>query len=231
MLGTIINVGAILIGTIFGLLFKKHLSKRIRDSVMMGLGLCVLIIGLTNAMKTQNMVLLVASLSIGGGVGDAINIEGRLNTKKKKLEKATGKIGKKDQENLFVQSFVTGTLVYCVGAMAIVGAIESGLQGNHQTLFAKAMLDGITAVFFASTLGPGVAFSAVAVLLYQGTITLLAKTIAPIMSEDIIREMSAVGGVLIIGIGIGLLKIKEIPVGNLLPSIIIPVAYGLLLRV
>ena len=220
MLGTLVNVGTILLGSALGLLLRKGLPQRLRDTVMQGLGLCVILIGLSGAIETADTMCMILSVVIGGLVGAAVNIERRLenlgNLAQRKL--ARGGDG-------FARGFVTASLVYCVGAMAIMGALDSGLKGDYATLIAKSALDGISSVIFASTLGPGVAFSAVAVLVYQGAITLMAGWLKPLLTDAIITEMSAVGGLLIVGIGLNMLFDKHIAVGNLLPAIFVPMAY------
>lgn len=220
MLGTVVNVCAILLGSALGLLLRKGLPQRLRDTVMQGLGLCVILIGLSGAISTADTMCVIISIVVGGLVGAAVNIEKRLenlgNLAQRKL--ARGGDG-------FARGFVTASLVYCVGAMAIMGALDSGLKGDHATLIAKSALDGISAIIFASTLGPGVAFSALAVLVYQGAITLMAGWLKPLLTDAIVTEMSAVGGLLIVGIGLNMLYDKHIAVGNLLPAIFVPMVY------
>lgn len=220
MLGTVVNVCAILLGSALGLLLRKGLPQRLRDTVMQGLGLCVILIGLSSAIGTADTMCVIISIVVGGLVGAAVNIEKRLeilgNLAQRKL--ARGGDG-------FARGFVTASLVYCVGAMAIMGALDSGLKGDHATLIAKSALDGISAIIFASTLGPGVAFSALAVLVYQGAITLMAGWLKPLLTDAIVTEMSAVGGLLIVGIGLNMLYDKHIAVGNLLPAIFVPMVY------
>lgn len=220
MLGTVVNVCAILLGSALGLLLRKGLPQRLRDTVMQGLGLCVILIGLSSAIGTADTMCVIISIVVGGLVGAAVNIEKRLenlgNLAQRKL--ARGGDG-------FARGFVTASLVYCVGAMAIMGALDSGLKGDHATLIAKSALDGISAIIFASTLGPGVAFSALTVLVYQGAITLMAGWLKPLLTDAIVTEMIAVGGLLIVGIGLNMLYDKHIAVGNLLPAIFVPMVY------
>jgi uncharacterized protein len=224
MIGTLINTGAILLGSLLGMLLRKGLPQRLRDTIMQGLGLCVLVIGIMGAIKTQDMMAVIISIVVGGLIGALINIEKRLEQLGKRMQKLLS--GKHDPgDNSFATGFVTASLVYCVGAMAIVGSLESGLKGDHSTLIAKSALDGISAIVFASTMGPGVAMSAFAVLLYQGSIALLAGWAAPLFTTALIGEMSAVGGLLIIGIGLNLMFEKHLSVGNLLPAIFVPMAY------
>lgn len=220
MIGTLINMVAILAGSALGLLLRKGIPDRLRDTVMQGLGLCVLLIGASGALKTADTMCVIISIVVGGLLGAAVNIERQLERLGEAAEKKFA-----HSEGGFANGFVTASLVYCVGAMAIVGSMDSGLRGDHATLIAKSALDGVSAIFFASALGPGVALSAVAVFVYQGAIALLATWIAPLLTDPIINEMSAVGGLLIIGIGLNMIYDKHISVGNLLPAIFVPMAY------
>jgi len=224
MLGTIVNSLTIIIGAAIGMLFKKGIKEGYKNTIMDGIGLSVLVIGISNALEFENLVVVIASIVIGSIIGELIDINKRLNNLGDKLQSKF-----KNEEGNFSKGFVTASLVYCVGAMAIVGAIQSGLTGNHQTLYAKAVLDGITAIIFASTLGIGVMFSSLAVFLYQGTITIFASSLSTILTEIAINEISSVGGILIIAIGINLLGLKEIKIANMLPAIIIPPVYYFLL--
>ena len=220
MLGTVVNVCTILLGCALGLLLRKGLPQRLRDTVMQGLGLCVILIGLSGAIGTSDTMCVIISVVLGGLLGAAVNVE-----------KCLENLGNLAQQKLarggdgFARGFVTASLVYCVGAMAIMGALDSGLKSDHATLIAKSALDGISAIIFASTLGPGVALSALTVLIYQGSITLMAGWLKPLLTDVIITEMSAVGGLLIVGIGLNMLFDKHIAVGNLLPAIFVPMAY------
>ena len=220
MLGVIVNSLAVIIGSILGISLKNGINEKYKNTIMDGISLAVIVIGVMGGIKSQNVVLVVVSLAIGGLIGEKIDIESRLDILGNKVESYFGK-----GDSNFSKAFVSATLVYCIGAMAIVGSLESGLTGNHQTLFAKAALDGITAIVFASTLGIGTAFSAIPIFVYQGSITLLAKYLKDILTPDLVTEMSAVGGILIIAIGINLLNLKKIKVGNLLPAIFIPIIY------
>ena len=234
-LGTIVNVVAIMVGGAAGVVFKKILSKRITDTVMQGVGLAVIIIGLSGALSAaftfadgkisaNHILLMIISLAVGGLIGELIKIEGKLDAFGKYCE---SKLVKPGESSTFTQGFVTATLVFCVGSMAIVGALEDGISGNSDILFAKSALDGITAMIFASTMGVGVLFSAIMVGGYQGAITLLAVFAAPYLNEVVVTQMSLIGSVLIMAIGFNLLQIAKIRVGNLLPAIFIPILYGL----
>jgi uncharacterized membrane protein YqgA involved in biofilm formation len=190
---------------------------------MKGMGLCVILIGMRDAFKTNDMMCVIVCIALGAIIGETARIEAR-------LEKLGGTIrerfaAKSSADSTFVEGFVTASLVYCTGAMAIVGSLEGGLNGVHNTLYAKSLLDGVTAVFFASTLGSGVLLSAAPVFLYQGAIAMLARLVAPLLTDDVVREMSAVGGLLIVGIGFNLTEAAKIRVGNLMPATFLPLLY------
>lgn len=223
MIGTLINCAAIILGSALGLLLRRGMKDSIAKTVMQGIGLSVILIGLTGAIKTGNTLLVILSMVIGGIAGSLIDIDAKMNRlgawAQKKLTRGD------DESNTFAKGFVTASLVYCVGAMAVVGALDSGIRGDHSTLIAKAMLDGVSAIVFASSLGIGVMLSAVPILVYQGSIALLGNAIAPLLSDAVITEMSAVGGLLIMAIGVNMLLDTEIKVANLLPAILIPFLY------
>ena len=220
MLGTIVNALAIVAGTALGLILKSGIRDNYRETIMNAIGLSVLLIGMIGAIKTNNLLLLIFSLAIGSAIGEALKIEDRLAGLGRLIESKTS-----STDGSVAKAFVTASLVFCVGSMAIVGSIESGLTGNHQTLFAKAVLDGIVSIFLSSTLGFGVIFSAAAVFVYQGIITLLSSSLKAFLTDAMIQEISAVGGVLIMAIGLNMLNIKKIKVGNMLPAIVLPFLY------
>lgn len=225
MLGTIVNSLAILAGGLAGMLFSKALPEKMKNTVIQGIGLAVLLIGLSMALQSKNTLVVIASLVTGGIIGEWIDIEFRLQQVGRWLEKL---LSKNSAGGDFTKAFVSTSLIYCVGAMAIMGSLESGLKGVHDILFAKAMLDGVSAIVFASSMGIGVVASAIPVFLYQGAITLSATLLQGLLSDPIITEMSATGGLLIVGIGINILEIKEIKVGNLLPAIFMTIPLTLL---
>lgn len=220
MLGTIVNSLVVIIGSLLGVTLKNGIKKEYQNTIMDGIGLAVVLIGVSGGIQSENIVLVVVSLAIGGLIGEILDIDARLDRLGNKAQKVFGK-----GDSNFSKAFVNATLIYCIGAMAIVGALESGLTGNHETLFAKSALDGISSIIFASAMGIGTAFSAIAIFIYQGSITLLASYIKDILTAEVINEMSAVGGVLIIAIGLNLLNIKRIKVANMLPAIFIPLVY------
>lgn len=221
MIGTLINTILILVGSGLGLLLRKGLPERLKSTVMMAMGLSVILIGGSGAIKSADTMCVVISMAAGSLLGSALNIEKHLDNLGAFAEKKLGGGAK----GSISKGFVTASLVYCVGAMAIVGAIESGINNNHATLITKGIIDGITSIIFTSTLGIGVALSAAAVFVYQGLIAIMATWLAPVLTDAMITEMSAVGGLLIIGIGINMLSDKHIPVGNMLPAIFMPLLY------
>lgn len=222
MLGTIVNVMAIALGGIVGILLRKGIPEGYKTTIMQGLGLCVFIIGASGAMKTSNILIVIICIALGSVIGEALAIEDKLNRLGQWIEKRAPK-----GEGSVAKGFVTASLIFCVGAMAIVGSLESGLTGNHQTLYAKSLIDGISSIVFASSLGIGVVFSAAAVLVYQGLITLSATWAKVFLTTAVINEMSAIGGVLIMGIALNIMDIKKINVGNMLPAIFLPILYPL----
>ncbi|CAA7599812.1 Protein of unknown function (DUF554) [Acididesulfobacillus acetoxydans] len=216
MFGPVVNTAAILLGGLLGLISGRVLPARMKKTVIQGIGLSVLLIGVNMALETKNSLTVIASLVLGGLVGEWINIELRLEQLGTWFER---KLSHVRGAGNFSKAFVTTSLIYCVGAMAIMGSLESGLKGNNSILYAKSMLDGISALVFASSMGIGVLAAALPVLVYEGGLTLLAGLLQGILSPDVIAEMSATGGLLILGIGFNILEIKEIKVGNLLPGI------------
>lgn len=221
LLGTIVNTVAIIIGSLLGG-FLNRIPDRMKKTILQGLGLAVFIIGLSMAMsaataKGNDMFYVIASLVFGGILGEVLNIEGKLEAVGRFAESKMSKFG----GGRVAEAFVFSSLVYCVGAMAIVGSLESGLQGVHKILYTKAMLDGFSAIFFTSAMGLGVALSSIPVFIYQGSIALLAHLLANVLSAPIISVMSATGGILIMGIALNVMEIKKVNVGNLLPAIFI----------
>ncbi len=220
MLGTIVNALAIVCGSILGLLLRKGIAENFKEIILSGVGLSVILIGIKSSLVSQNLMVVIFSVILGAIFGEALQIERRLEKFGKLLERKI--TSKSSDSSSFGRGFVTASLVFCVGSMAIVGSLESGLTGNHQTLFAKSILDGVTSIIFASAMGLGVLFSAGAVLIYQGFITLTAVFMKNLLTPGTIEEMTSVGGLLILAIGLNMLKITTIRVGNLLPAIFLP---------
>lgn len=224
MLGTVVNAAAVILGALLGNFLKGGFPEKIKDTIMQGVSLTVILIGISMAIKTQNILVVTLSIVAGGILGELLRIEDRLAGFGKKLEQHLG-----GGDGSFTKGFVTSSLVFCVGAMAIMGSIESGLTGNHTTLFVKSILDGVTSIVFASSMGIGVAFSAIPVFLYQGSITLAAAYVKAFLTPAIIREMTATGGLLIFGIGLNMLSDRiRIKVGNLLPAIFVAILFTVL---
>ncbi|MGI6328202.1 MAG: DUF554 domain-containing protein [Dethiobacteria bacterium] len=214
--GTLVNTFAIIIGAVVGVIMGRIIPKRINDISHAGdWAGSVLLIGLQMALQSRQVLLLIFSLVIGGIVGELLRLEEKLLDLGKKIGHRVG-----GGQSRVARAFVYSALLYCVGAMGITGSLESGLMGQHQILYAKSAIDGISAIIFASTMGVGVAFSALPVLFYQGSIVLLARWASFFLSETIIIELSAVGGLLIVGIGLNLLQIKNLKIGNLLPALL-----------
>ena len=224
MLATIINVVLVLVGSAVGLLFKNLISEKLMSIITHALGLCVLGIGISNMIGTENMLCVIVCMVIGTVIGHAINIEDRLE---KGGDLLRAKVTKGDSNSRFTEGFVNASLLFCVGAMAITGSIEAGLNHNYEIIISKGVIDGVTAISFAATMGIGVAFSAIPVLVYQGLITLLAVWVGPLLPAAVITEMTAVGGTLIVAIAINMMELGKviIKVGNMLPAMFLPIAY------
>jgi uncharacterized membrane protein YqgA involved in biofilm formation len=225
LLGTVANAGAIIIGGIAGSFFRKGISERFSNIIMSVLGLFTLVLGMTFAIDSQNALVVIFSLVIGSVIGEWIDIEKRMNDLGDYVQDKLN-----SREGSFSKGFVTASLLYCVGTMSIMGPLQSGLMNDHKILLMKSILDGTISVVFASTLGIGVALSSLPVLVYQGSIALLASSVAPYLSEAVITEMTAVGGVLLVGMGINLLEIKKLKVGNMLPAIFLPIILMLFMK-
>ena len=229
MLGTIVNALAIIGGCLIGLIVKGRLTEKISSTIMNGLALCVLYIGISGALKGNDTLQMIISIALGALIGEIIDIDKRLNNLGDMIEQKINskRKGTSNEKISISEGFVTSSLLFCVGAMAVVGSLESGLQGNHTTLFAKSVLDGVSSIIFTSSLGIGVLLSSVAVLVYQGSITLLAGGLSTVLTDTIISNMSAVGSLLIVGLGFNMLGACKIKVANLLPAIFIPIIFGL----
>ncbi|MBU0462246.1 MAG: DUF554 domain-containing protein [Proteobacteria bacterium] len=225
MLGTIVNCLTIIAGSLVGILFRNGIPEKYNQTVMQAIGLAVILIGIKSALGCNDFLIIIISLALGSLIGEWIGIENYLERLGNFLETRFSKTS-----TGFSAGFVTASLMYCVGSMAIVGSLESGLTGNHDTLFAKATLDGIVSIILSSSLGIGVLFAAVPVLLYQGSITLVAGFLKPLLVPAVISQMSATGGLLIMALGLNMLREKKLKVGNMLPAIFIPLIYFLITK-
>ncbi len=221
MIGTIINVIAIIVGSTVGVLFGSRLSENLKNTVIAGMGLFTTAVGIQMFLKTENALIVLGALIFGAILGDWWGVEDGLQHLGIWLEKRFS--GNSDGgSSHFVRGFLTASVLFCTGPMAVLGSISDGLRGDYLTLSIKSVLDGIISIAFASTLGIGVAFAALPVLIYQGSISLLAAQLNSLVSTSMMNEMTATGGVLLMGIGISsLLEIKKIRVGNFLPALAI----------
>ncbi len=226
MVATLVNCGVIIVGCIIGLFIKGGIPERFNKIIMNGLALCAMFIGFSGALEGNNTIITIVSMAVGALIGELIDIDKWLNklgeTIQAKLDKGDGK------ESRIAEGFVNASLLYCVGAMSIVGALQAGLSGNYDTIYAKTVLDGVSSVIFSASMGIGVIFSSVTVLLYQGGITLCATFLSGILSQAVIAEMTAVGSLMIVGLGLNLLEVTDIKIANLLPGILVPVVLGLI---
>lgn len=221
MTGTLINVAAIIVGGLLGIFFGRRLSDNIKNTVIAGMGLFTTAIGFQMFLKTEKPLVVLGALIIGSLLGEWWKIEERMQSVGIWLEKrVTG--ASEGKSGNFVRGFLSASMLYCTGPMAILGSISDGLRGDHLTLSIKSVLDGFISIAFASTLGMGVAFSALPVFAYQGSISLLASKLDAIISVTMMNELTATGGILLMGVGISsILEIKKISVGNFLPALVI----------
>jgi uncharacterized membrane protein YqgA involved in biofilm formation len=226
MLGTFVNTMAIIGGSLVGLIFSRFIPTKITDTLIHAVAFAVILIGLKMAWKTDAFTMVICSLFFGTIIGELIRIEDRVNNLGNWLEERFAKT-----DSSISKGFVTTSLLYCVGSMAIVGALESGLTGNHDTLFAKSVLDGLGSIIFAASMGIGVLFSAASVFVYQGLITVSASLMKQFLTPEVIAQMSAVGGLLIVAMGFNMLEMVKIKVGNCLPAIFIPLLYYMLKQI
>lgn len=236
--GSIVNALAILAGSVAGMLLTwlaKHFSavlpagsarlgERLQTIIMQGVALCVMYLGISGCLEGQNSLIAILSMVIGAVIGELLDLDRRMRTLGDWVQKKTERLVRSDSGAPSIsEGFVTASLLFCVGAMAIVGALQDGLTGDHSTLFAKSLLDGISSIVFGASLGLGVSFSAVAVLLYQGLIALLSSFLAPLLGDAVIAEMTCVGSLLIVALSLNMLGLTKIKVMNLVPAIFLPI--------
>ncbi len=224
MLGTVVNVAAILVGALLGRFLKAGLPEKIKSIILQAVGLVTILIGLQMVLEGRSILLIFGSMLAGAITGELLALEERLQKWGVALQRRFSSPG----GDAFTQGFVTASLLFCVGAMAVMGSLESGLTGKHTTLLAKSVLDGISSIMLSAGLGPGVAFAALPVFLYQGSITVLAGSLRHFFTEAVLAEMTATGGLLILGISLNILEIKKIKVGNLLPALLYAFVLALL---
>ena len=229
MIAVLVNCFTIILGSLLGIIFSKKITSRLSEVIQTGAGVVVLVLGVEMTLQYDNILFLTFSLMAGGIIGSISDIDGKsfkigqwLGTKlPQKEEKSTSSFG---------YGFLNASVLFCVGAMSIVGSIEAGVNGNYSVIFTKSLLDGFMAIVFASSMGVGVVFSFLTVLIYQGALTLLATVIAPYMDEVLLAELTASGGALIIMIAINLLGLKSIKTANYLPAVFLCVLFVLLER-
>jgi len=227
-LGTAVNVATVLVGTAVGLLLGRRLPERVRTTVLSGVGLVVLVIGFDEARVTRNVIFPLVAIVLGGLIGELIDIEGRLERLGERLR---SRVAAGAQHDRFVEGFVTASLVFCVGPLTVLGSVQDGLHADHQLLFVKAGLDGLVALILASTLGWGVGLSAVVIAVLQGALTVFAAVVDRVLTDRMVLEMTATGGVMVIGIGVRVLELRAMRVASFLPALVIaPVAVGLFAR-
>jgi len=226
MLGVIVNVITVIIGSSIGLLFKKGIPEKVSSAAMTGLGACTLYIGITGSLSGENVLILIASVVLGAIVGTLLDIDGGIN---RLAEKVEAKFRKNGSDISIAEGIISATLLFCVGSMTVTGSIQAGLTGDNSILITKATLDLVSSMMLASSLGIGVLFSAVTVFIIQGGLVLLAGLIAPLMSTGAINEMTCAGSLLIIMIGTNLMGITKIKVADFLPAILFaPLIYNML---
>lgn len=219
--GTIVNAIAVIIGSSIGLLLKKGIPQRLSDSIMKAVALCVIYIGIDGCLAGENTLIAIISMAAGALLGELLKLDDRLNNLGNKLESKISK--NSSEENTIAKGFVTASLLFCVGAMAIVGSLESGIAGNHEILFSKSLLDFISSVIFSASMGIGVMFSAIFVFIYQGMITVLAQFVGPYLSDAVIAEMTCTGSILIIALGLNMLGVTKLKVMNYIPAVFLPI--------
>lgn len=219
MLGVLVNVGTVLIGSLVGLFLKRGIPEKVTEALMIGIGLCTVFIGISGALQGENTLVLILSMAIGSVIGTLLDIDKQLNRLASYVET---RFKQKDGQMTVAEGFVTASLLFCVGAMTIVGSLQAGLTGDCEMLFTKATLDLISSCVLAASLGIGVLLSDIFVLVFQGGIVLLAGFVAPFLTDYAIAEMTCAGSVLIIGLGLNLIGVTKIKVANYLPVIFIP---------
>ena len=225
MLAVFINVAAVLIGASLGLLFGSRIRESYTQGIMMAIALCTFVIGVQSAVQTSSIMIVMVCLVLGTVIGVALHLDDRMNGASDRIRERLK--GTKLAEGPFADAFITTTMLFCVGTMTVIGSIEAGLNHNYEILIAKSIMDFMSSLIFAAALGAGVFLSAVSVLVIQGAIVLLASIAAPVLTAEVVTEMSAVGGTLFIGMAINLLGIseKKIKIGDMLPAIFLPILY------
>ena len=224
MTGVIVNTFAVILGSFLGLILKKGIPEKVSSAVMTGIGLCTVYIGLSGSLSGENVLIVICSMVIGSIIGTLLDVDGKINLLGKWVE---NRVSSNKKSNIS-QGFVTGSLFFCIGAMTIVGSLNAGLQGDNELLFTKSLLDFFSSIMFTTTLGIGIMFSAAFVLVFQGSIVLLATYIEPFLSTGAIEELTCAGSLMILALGLNILNITNIKVANYLPVLVcVPIVYKL----
>lgn len=229
MFGVLINCFTVIIGSLIGLMFRSFIPKKLTDGIMTGIGLCTIYIGVDGALKGENTLVLILSMAIGAVIGYMVDIDGKINSLSRRI---TGFFTKENDNTNVAQGFVTASLIFCIGAMTIVGSIQAGISGDNTLLITKSILDLVSALALSASFGFGVLLSAVFVFCFQGAIVLVSGFIGPFLSSSMQNEMICVGSVMIIALGLNIIGVSKIKVANYLPAIIIapiltPILYKL----
>ena len=218
LLGVLVNVATVIIGSTIGLIFKKGISEKYTDAVMKGIGLCTLMIGVQGLLKGENQLVAIISMVLGAIVGTALDIDGKLNGAGDLLSK---KLKKGDGDKVSIaQGFVTASLLFCVGAMTIIGSLDSGLKGDHTTIFTKSILDLFSSCMLSASLGIGVIFAAIFVFIFQGGLVLAAGLLEPLLSDSAVAEITCAGSLMILALGFNLTGIAKFKVANYFPALV-----------
>lgn len=219
MIGVLVNTATVIIGSLIGLVFNKGIPAKYTNAIMTGIGLCTIYIGISGTLKGENALILIISIVLGVAIGTGLDIDKRINSLGEFIEKRLKKEG--DNSASIAQGFITASLLFCIGAMTIVGSLNAGLRGDNEMLFTKSVLDLISSTVLSASLGIGVLFAAAFVLIFQGSIVLLAQFLQPVMTDLAIAEMTCAGSLMILALGLNLIGITKIKVANYLPALII----------
>ena len=219
MWGVFVNAGAVVIGSLLGLVLRQGLPEKVSSTIMSGVALCIMYIGWSGALSGENSIILVLSTAIGALIGAALDLDAHFEGFVHRVESrfnsnSSGTVG---------EAFITASLLFCVGAMAVVGSLQAGLRGEYETLYSKSVLDFISSIILSSTLGIGVALSGVAILVFQGAIALLAQVLSPLLADAVVSEMTCVGSVLIFALGMNMLGLTKLKVLNFMPAVFMPI--------
>lgn len=220
MIATVINALAVVLGSIIGLILRKGIKERYQNIIFAASGMTSITIGIQMALKTTHLLAFAIALILGGLLGTWLNVEGAVMGLGERLKK---RFDKKSEGSTFAIGFLNASVLYCSGAMAIVGSFKAGTEGDYSILLTKSVLDGFMSIIFAGAMGPGVAFSALSILVYQGILTLISVWVKPFVTDIMLAELTGIGGALVIMIGLGLLDIKKFKTGDFLPALIITI--------